>query len=143
MKAWLSDLVDEYPTTTKDGKPIRTQAAIVRLARIYSQYDDDVMQAAVDEYMLHEEWFPRISSLRPYVKRAVEDARSVNMPPADNAGLNEVRMAKLRTQLEYSDDFILAWEIERGTMTGDIEAPEDDWRALFIDATMPVAEAVL
>jgi hypothetical protein len=103
MKAWLSDLVDEYPTTTKDGKPIRTQTAIVRLARIYSQYDDVIMQAAVDEYLLHEEWFPRISSLRPYVKRAVEEARVVAMPPADNPGLNEIRMAKLRTQLKYND----------------------------------------
>jgi hypothetical protein len=116
MKAWLNDLVDEYPTK-------RTETAIVRLARIYNEYSASIMQAAVDDYMLSEQFFPKVATLKPYVDLAVENARG-------------------RDRIQHTDGEILAWEIERGTMTGDIEAPDDDWRAAFVDVTMP-AEVTL
>lgn len=98
---WLADLIDEYPTK-------RTDSAIRRLVRVFSDYDNDVMQAAVDVYLLNEKYFPKVGDLAPYVKQAAEDARG------------DISYSELEQQWRYTDSEMLVWEQERGTM------PEDE-----------------
>ena len=103
MTTWLEDLIDEYPTK-------RSDKAVARLARVFSEFPQDIMRRATDEYMLNETWFPRAASLRPYVKLAEEATRG------------DVRYNDIAEQgRRYSDAEMLAWEQERGTMPPDDE----------------------
>lgn len=111
MKAWIEDLIDEYPTKRSDG-------AIVRLARVFRGVPDSTMQAAVDSYMLSgQQFFPKVSDLAPYVREAQEQARG----PEPYAQVKRVRYGRwLGESGEYhSDEEILRWEQARGTMPAD------------------------
>ena len=98
MSKWLNDLIDEYPTNRSDG-------AIKRLARIFAQYDDDTMQRATDSYILEGKYFPKVADMKAYVDHAL--------------------YAVAQQGPEHSDDEILAWEQERGTMPPDAELETD------------------
>ncbi len=130
MKDWLKDLKDEYPTR-------RSNNAQVRLARVYGQYDDSTMQAAVDAYMLRERFFPKVGDLRPYVDAVLEAERGEDAPLEVKRQIHAARMRKLRDGIEYTDDDMYAWEVARGTMPALPDAGADDWRAGLIRVTMP------
>lgn len=66
MKDWIKDLIEEYPTG-------RSDTAIKRLMRVYAEVDDITMQRAVDRYLVHEKFFPKVADLRPYVEAAPYD----------------------------------------------------------------------
>jgi hypothetical protein len=97
MKSWLKDLLEEYPTNTEWS--YRSDAAIERLSRIYGQYDDETMRRATDSYILEKKYFPKVSDMKPYVDHALYAVKQQGP--------------------EYSDEEILAWEQERGTMPPD------------------------
>lgn len=115
---WLEDLIDEYPTN-------RSDRAIVRLARVYRDETDTVMQAAVDAYMLAgEKFFPKVGDLAPYVREAQEQERG----PEPYSQVKRVRYGRwLSESGEYhSDEEMLRWEQERGTMPPD-ELLDTEW----------------
>lgn len=93
---WLDDLLDEYPTN-------RTDSAIARLARVFADIPDEVMRTAVDNYMRHGQYFPKIADLRPFVDMAQEDMRG------DWLAAHEPITA-------YPDIYIYEWEVSRNTM---------------------------
>jgi len=96
MKDWLEDLLDEYPTKQSDK-------AIARLVRVYADTADPVMRRAVDQYLLHERFFPKVADLRPYVDQAIEESRGMEYA---NAG----------ERFAATDADLYAMEVERGTM---------------------------
>ncbi len=96
---WLKDLMDEYPTN-------QSESSQIRLGRIFSEHEPDIMQAAVDEYLLNEKFFPKVSTLKPYVDWALEQAR----------GVKSYRQLEQDGQLIFSDEELLKFEQERGTM---------------------------
>jgi hypothetical protein len=106
--SWLDDLIDEYPTN-------RTVTAQLRLFRVFKQEGDATMVEAVTQYIRHESFFPRVSSLRPYVDAAKERARV--KPKADPA-------------------VMLAYEQAQGWMPPDDELHNAaDWLAIIDKAT--------
>ncbi len=113
---WLEDLMDEYPTKTKDGKELRSESALVRLGLIFNKNEPDIMQAAVDEYLLNEKFFPRVATLKPYIDWALEQAR----------GVKSYRQLEQDGQLIFSDEELLKFEQERGTMPAG-EAVGSEW----------------
>ena len=124
MTTWLEDLIDEYPTKRNDR-------AVARLVRVFAGTPDNVMSQAVADYLLAEQFFPKVGSLRPYVQTAEETARG------------ETRYNDIAEQgRRYSDAEMLAWEQERGTMPPDDElAPgnPDAWEFEIILAVVAPA----
>lgn len=115
--SWLEDLIDEYPTN-------RSDSAIERLARVFSEVSDETMQAAVDAYMLAgEKFFPKVGDLVPYVKEQQEQDRG----PEDYDDIQQVKYGRWRslTGEHYTDEEMLRWEQERGTMPDDDELGTD------------------
>lgn len=99
---WLTELLDEYPTK-------RTETAVSRLVKVFEDTPDSIMQQATYAYMRHGQFFPKIADLRPFVDAALEDDRGgVSFSELDQQG--QIRYGG------YSDDEMLAWEIERGSM---------------------------
>jgi len=126
MKDWLEDLFNEYPTDQ------RSDMAIARLARVFSEQSDGTMRSAVDRYLLNEKWFPRVADLRPYVAQAAEDARG-SIPLADEgAVIRYGRIISAESQ-PCSDDDLYLFEVERGSMPA-LDELHDYWEVV-IDAT--------
>jgi hypothetical protein len=99
LATWLDDLLDEYPGTK------RSDQAIARLARVFRGETAEIMQAAVDSYLLERRFFPLVADLAPYVAMAREQARGVidynqigrdDLSLADRRRLHEANMARLR-----------------------------------------------
>jgi len=102
---WLKELIDEYPA----GKSDRS---VRRLVRVFSEFSDDVMMAATNDFLLNSssKFFPRANELRPFVESANRDANNVLV--LDSKGREDV------------DDWLLKWEQECGLMPS-LEAMDD------------------
>ena len=123
MKDWLEDLLDEYPTDQRSDK------AIARLARVFSELPDGIMRSAVDRYLLNEKWFPRVADLQPYVAQAAEDGRG-SIPLADEgAVIRYGRFISAESQ-PYTDDDLYLFEVERGTMPA-LDELHDYWEVIM------------
>jgi hypothetical protein len=121
MKDWIKELMDEYPTG-------RSDAAIDRLARIFGEYDDSLMQRAVDAYMLKSEYFPKVGDLFPHVQHAQYQVKQQDiMKPGIEAKNKWGTRFWLSLGIGDKDDAeILAWEQQRGTMPPDDQL-ESEW----------------
>jgi hypothetical protein len=106
MLDWLNELIDEYSNQKIDDK------RLLRLGRAFSAESAEIMQDAVLSYIRENKYFPRTADLNPYVLAANEDKRG------------EIKYRDLENQFSYgrfghgsySDDDILRWEQQRGTM---------------------------
>ncbi len=108
---WLDELLDEYPTETKDGRTIVSDRTILRLGKAYANESGDVMTLAVTTYIADNQFFPRTASLRSYVENA-------------HAAIDESNGRVLG--MIYSDKDLLRFEQERGSMPAD-ELLGTDW----------------
>jgi hypothetical protein len=94
---WLEELADEYPTTDRNGKPLRSDAAIRRLAAVFAEEDPAVMLEAAYAYISGGRFFPRVAELRPYVERAREQRRGdMRYDELGNGTLEALRAAHER-----------------------------------------------
>ncbi len=108
MNNWLDDLLEEYPTKRSDG-------AIMRMVRVFSEYDDDTMRTAVDAYMLEGTYFPKVSDLHPYILHALYAVKQQGPTEYEKIlQMNDDEIAEV-------DARMLAWEQERGTMPDDTQ----------------------
>lgn len=115
---WLADLLDEYPTN-------RSDKAVERLARVFQDEPDSVMQPAVDAYMISgQKFFPKVGDLAPFVRESQEQARG----PEPYSQVKRARYGRWQSETgeHYSDDEILRWEQARGTMPSD-EFLDTEW----------------
>ena len=107
LPQWLLDLKDEYPSK-------RTPEAQARLYRVFKQYGNEIMQAAVDRYMLEQKYFPKIGDLKPYVDVVLEDNRGRSYDDLGTNGQVSYGRWPSETGQFYSDDVIHDWEMARG-----------------------------
>ena len=108
---WLEDLIDEYPTN-------RTDSAIQRLASAFSYEDDALMEWAVEKYMKENQFFPKLSSMNPYVNLAKKEAGRFSTP---QEARYDVMLNNARATGDFTavDDAILRWETARGGLAED------------------------
>lgn len=98
---WLNELIDEYDTQKiNDGR-------LLRLGRAFKDEPPDIMQAAVLAYVRENKYFPRTADLNPYVQIARENNRG-HLP-----------YHQIQQQPRFTDEDILRWEQQRGTMPAD------------------------
>jgi hypothetical protein len=79
----------------------------------------EVMKAAARAYVRRHAFWPTAAELRPYVEwaEARPDGRGNEaIQPLSPVDLHELRMARVRARIRYSDEEMLAWEVARGTI---------------------------
>jgi hypothetical protein len=85
------------------------------LEDVFQGVAEEVMKAATRAYVRQHAFWPTAAELRPYVEWAEREAVQ-QLSPAE---AHELRMALVRSQIRYSDEEMLAWEVARGTMVVD------------------------
>ena len=108
MNNWLDDLLEEYPTNRSDG-------AIMRMVRVFSDYDNDTMRKAVDAYMMEGKYFPKVSDLHPYILHALYRVEQQDMEKDKETP--EDREARLKVE----DEKYLRIEQAAGSMPDDAQ----------------------
>jgi len=111
---WILELIDEFQHSANK----RSDAAIARMIRVFADVDPDVMVDAVDDFIRERPigFFPTIGELKPFVDRAVERSREIELNDDDRRKLYDSKMKRVRESIRHSDDEILEWEFDRGSI---------------------------
>ena len=99
---WINDLTEYYKHSNVP------EIRVTKLFQRFSGYDVDTLSSAVNMYLEDNEYFPTISSFKPYAETA-----------------EHLMTAKtIRRVHRHTDDEMYEWELARGTMRPlvDIEA---------------------
>jgi hypothetical protein len=121
LPAWLSYLVAAFPQARVD---MMTYAV---LEDVFQGVGPEVMKAAARAYVRQHAFWPTAAELRPYVEwaEARPEGRGREAAPVlSPEEAHELRMARVRARIRYSDEEMLAWEVARGT----IVVEEDELR---------------
>jgi hypothetical protein len=106
LPAWLNYLVAAFPQARVD---MMTYAV---LEDVFQGVPAEVMKAAARAYVRRHAFWPTAAELRPYVEWAEREA----IQPLSPVEAHELRMARVRARIRYSDEEMLAWEVARGTI---------------------------
>lgn len=113
LPPWLSYLVAAFPQARVD---MMTYAV---LEDVFQDAPGEVLKAAARAYVRQHAFWPTAAELRPYVEWAEarpEGRGREAVQQLSPAEVHELRMALVRSQIRYSDEEMLAWEMARGTM---------------------------